>query len=226
MQLKRLSWLMALLALLLLPTPIHAASKIATQQAPLAGKIENYTYRNKTYQIPAAYLQYQKKQLAMLTVSNDHKGHVMVVSYIGTGSSSATFYRFTGQLRYFASLYSLKDFMAAYTHGTGDYLTKTMYAATHAQPIVNPDKKSLQFTTSPMLYQFEGMNQSTSHAIYKQNIKSYKTVKLTSLFNSVLDVAQINMLNTAGENADLYYQTADTSQIIVDPLGIFVRVDE
>lgn len=227
MQLKRLTWLFsALVVLLLLPTPIHAANKVTTQQAPFAGKIENYRYRNRTYQIPAAYLQYQNKQLALLTVSNDHKGHVMVVSYIGTGTSEQKFYRFTGQLRYFASLYELKDFMSAYNQRSGDYLSKTIYAATHAQPIINPDKKSLQFTTSPLLYQFEGMNQTTSHPIYKQNIKSYKKVHLASLSDSALNLPQVNMLNSVGESAALYYQTADTSQIIVDPLGIFVRVDE
>lgn len=123
-------------------------------------------------------------------------------------------------------MYELKDFMSAYNQRSGDYLAKTIYAATHAQPIINPDKKSLQFTTSPLLYQFEGMNQTTSHPIYKQNIKSYKKVHLTSLSDSALNLPQVNMLNSAGESAALYYQTADTSQIIVDPLGIFVRVDE
>ncbi|MFD1318131.1 hypothetical protein [Loigolactobacillus zhaoyuanensis] len=218
-------WLTTLLGLLLAPTQIHAASQVTTQQAPLAGKIENYHYRKQTYQIPAVYLQYHNQQLAILTVSNDHKGHVMVVSYIGTGTSDAKYYRFTGQLRYFANLYTVKDFMAIYTQQSGDYLAKTIYTATHARPIVNPQKKSLQFTTAPLLYQFEGMNQTTSHAIYKQNIKSYKTVKLTRLIDSALNVPQVNMLNLAGEKADLYYQTADTSQIIVDPLGIFVRVE-
>ncbi len=225
MRLKRLSWLVVLLGCLLLPTPSQAATKVATQQAPFAGKIENYRYQQKTYRIPAVYLQYKHKKLALLTVSNDHKGHVMVVSYIGTSVSTAKYYHFTGQLRYFASLYSLQDFMAAYQQRKGDYVAKTIYAATHAQPIVNPQQNSLQFTTAPLLYQFAGMNWTTGHAIYKETIKAYRATRQTALVNSALDLPQVNMLNTAGENAALYYQTADVSQIVVDPLGIFVRVE-
>lgn len=227
MRLRRLKWLLFLLVgLLLIPLQAgQAASRqVKTLQAPLAGKIETYPYQGKKYYIPAAYLQYHQKKLALLTVSNDHKGHVVVVSYVGAGKETAKTYQFNGQLRYFASLYPKKTFMAAYLKSRAqkhDYLTNIITAATQTQPVVNPQKKSYQFTSVPVLYQFEGMNQTTGHPVRKQNITRYRQTKQLALTASKLNAPQVTMLNQSGQRASLPYQTADTRQLTVDPLGIF-----
>lgn len=227
MQLRRVKWLLFLLVgLLLIPLQSgQAASKrVKTLQAPLAGKIEAYPYRGNTYHIPAVYLQYQHRQLALLTVSHDHKGHVMVVSYIGAGKETPKTYRFNGQLRYFASLYSKKAFMAAYLKSRAqkqDYLTNIITAATQTQPVVNPQKKSVQFSTVPVLYQFDGMNKTTGHPVRKQNLTRYQQTKQLAVTTSKLNAPQVAMINQSGQRASLPYQTADTRQLTVDPLGIF-----
>ncbi|ANK62235.1 hypothetical protein [Loigolactobacillus backii] len=213
--------------LLLFNQPVIAAKKATTYVAPYAGKIENYQYQGKKYRIPAAYIQQKGQKMAALAVTNDHRGHVILVSYIGDATATKKYFAFKGTVRYFASLYNEKDFIARYLEGQAsstkqDYLAALTYAATHTVPVINKNKHSTQFQTVPQLYQLEDVNATSSNKLIRAKLKMYTKKEQMDLGQSVLATPEVTMLNQQGERGAVSYQAGDVSQINVDPLA-FLR---
>lgn len=216
-------------------TASHAATT-KTYVSPQVGQLDMHTYQGKTHWIPAIYWQMSKHYLSGLTVSTESKHQILVAGYFGDAktkqvkmakksSKTASQVRFSGAVRYFACLYPEKAFTKHYVNASGDKIQRLLTAITTTTPIVNPNKKSTQLQTVPVLYQLTGVNKTSTFPINWWGLYDYQKEHLTSLKNSILNQTSFTMKATTGNSTSVGYQSAVVTQVTVDPLHLFRQPD-
>lgn len=215
----------------------HAATTTKTYVSPKVGQLDMHTYQGKTYWIPAIYWQMSKHYLSGLTVSTESKHQILVAGYFGDAKTkqvkmakkskkTAPQVRFSGSVRYFACLYSEKAFMKQYVAASShDEIDRLLTAITSTTPMVNPNKKSTQLQSVPVLYQLEGVNKTSTFPINWWGLYDYKKENLASLKNSTLNQTSFTMKDTTGADTSVGYQSAVVTQVTVDPLHLFRQPD-